>query len=174
MLALSLWDQLSEALGLDPGDRQLLEAAAVLHDTGYFIAYEEHHKHSYHLISHATLPGFTPREVQVIASTARYHRGAFPKRDHESMRRLTPEDRVRVERMAAVLRLADGLDRSRSQQVRAVRIEVTDDSATLELFGDRPLDVEVYGSETKGTLFERVFCLDLTVHQSDDPGPPAS
>jgi exopolyphosphatase/guanosine-5'-triphosphate,3'-diphosphate pyrophosphatase len=171
-LALSLWDQLGDQLGLDREDRQLLEAAAVLHDTGYFIAYEQHHKHSYHLISHATLPGFSPREVQIVASTARYHRGAFPKRSHESMSRLTPEDRVRVERLAAVLRLADGLDRSRSQQVRAIRTDVADDTVVVELVGDRPLDVEIYGSEVKGALFKRVFGLDLAVRQAE-PDTPA-
>ncbi len=89
------------------------------------------------------------------------------------MRRLTPEDRVRVERLSAVLRLADGLDRSRSQQVRAVKITVSDDAALVEILGDRPLDVEVYGSETKGTLFERVFGLELTVRQSE-AGPEQS
>ena len=70
-----------------------------------------------------------------------------------------------------MLRLADGLDRSRSQQVRAVRVEIVDDMVRLDLVGDRPLDVEVYGSETKGTLFERVFGLDLEVRQSGPDAP---
>ncbi len=168
-LALSLFDQLAEPLGLEAGDRPLLEAAGILHDIGYLVAYEDHHKHSYHLISHSALRGFSPREIQVIASIARYHRGAFPKRDHESMRRLTPEDRVRVERLAAVLRLADGFDRSRSQQVRAVRAAVGDDTVRIELAGDTPLDVEVYGSKTKGTLFEKVYGLDLDIVQEGVP-----
>ncbi len=171
-MALSLFDQLAEPLGIEAGDRPLLEAAAVLHDIGYLVAYEEHHKHSYHLISHATLPGFSPREIHMIASIARYHRGAFPKRDHESMRRLAPEDRVRVERLAALLRLADGFDRSRSQQVRAVRATAGDDTVEIALVGDAPLDVEVYGSKTKGTLFEKVFGLDLDIGQDGSQGFP--
>jgi exopolyphosphatase / guanosine-5'-triphosphate,3'-diphosphate pyrophosphatase len=165
VLALSLFDQLADPLGLDVRDRQLLEAAAVLHDVGYFIDYERHHKHSYHLITHASLPGFSPRDVQMIASTARYHRGAMPERKHEAMRRLTPEDRVRMERLAAILRLADGLDRSRTQAVRAVRVEAVEDSVLIALDGSSSLDVEVYGSRTKGTLFEKVFGLGLRVTQ---------
>ena len=165
VLSLSLFDQLAEPLGLDVGDRQLLEAAAILHDVGYFIDYDRHHKHSYHLITHANLPGFSPRDVQIIASTARYHRGSFPERKHEAMRRLSPEDRVRTERLAAVLRLADGLDRSRTQAVRAVLVESADDVVAIALTGRMPLDVEVYGSQTKGTLFEKVFGVELRVTQ---------
>jgi exopolyphosphatase/guanosine-5'-triphosphate,3'-diphosphate pyrophosphatase len=176
VLALSLFDQLAEPLGLDVHDRQLLEAAAVLHDVGYFIDYDRHHKHSYHLITHATLPGFSPRDVQIVASTARYHRGAFPERKHEAMRRLSPEDRVRTERLAAVLRLADGLDRSRTQAVRGVRVDATDDAVTLTLEGHAPLDVEVYGAQTKGVLFEKVFCVDLRVsqHVTEAEGPDSA
>lgn len=182
-LALSLFDQLAEPLGLDPNERQLLEAAAILHDVGYFIGYEDHHKHTYHLITHADLPGFSPREVLVVASTARYHRGALPARKHEAMRRLTPEDRVRTERLAAILRLADGMDRSRISLVRAVRATVTDDRVDIMLIADDPIDVEVYGARQKGSLFERVFGMELAVQgvvrEADDsaeatelPGAP--
>jgi len=173
VLSLSLFDQLVEPLGLDEGDRQLLEAAAVLHDVGYFIDYEKHHKHSYHLIRHAHLPGFSPREVQIIASAARYHRGSMPERKHDEMRSLTAEDRVRMERLAALLRLADGLDRSRTQAVRGVLAEVSDDAVTLDLTGHSPLDVEVYGAKAKGTLFERLFGVTLRVNQHITEAPSA-
>ena len=165
VLALSLFDQLAEPLGLDVRDRQLLEAAAILHDVGYFIDYERHHKHSYHLITHASLPGFSPRDVQIIASTARYHRGSFPERNHEAMRRLSPEDRMRTEGLAALLRLADGLDRSRTQAVRSVLVDAGEETVAVTLGGHAPLDVEVYGSRTKGTLLEKVFGVELRVSQ---------
>jgi exopolyphosphatase / guanosine-5'-triphosphate,3'-diphosphate pyrophosphatase len=176
VLALSVFDQLCDSLGLDRSDRQLLEAAAILHDVGYFIDYERHHKHSYHLITHATLPGFSPRDVQIIATTARYHRGSLPDHKHEAMRRLPPEERVRAMRLAAILRLADGMDRSRTQAVRAVRVEPGDDVVSIVLSGSQPLDVEVYGSRAKGTLFEKVFGVELVVTQhltesGSVPGP---
>lgn len=83
-LALKLFDALEPAYGLGAGARRMLEAAAILHDVGYFINYSSHHKHSYHLIRHADLFGFTPREREIIANAARYHRKALPKKKHDA------------------------------------------------------------------------------------------
>jgi exopolyphosphatase/guanosine-5'-triphosphate,3'-diphosphate pyrophosphatase len=163
-LALSLFDQLADKLGLADDGRPLLEAAAVLHDVGYYIAYDRHHKHSYHLVRHADLPGFTPREREMIASLARYHRGALPRAQHESLRRLAAADREQVERLGALLRLADGLDRSRGQKVRRVTAEVTKKRLVLRLEGDIGLDIEVYGAIGKGDLLQRAFGLTVEVN----------
>lgn len=162
-LALSLFDQLADGLGLAEDGRPLLEAAAVLHDVGYYIAYDRHHKHSYHLVRHADLPGFTPREREMIASLARYHRGALPRAQHESLRRLAAADREQVERLGALLRLADGLDRSRGQKVRCVTADIAGKRLVLHLEGDPPLDIEVYGAMGKGDLFQRAFGFTVEV-----------
>jgi exopolyphosphatase/guanosine-5'-triphosphate,3'-diphosphate pyrophosphatase len=162
-LALSLFDQLADELGLADEGKPLLEAAAVLHDVGYYIAYDRHHKHSYHLVRHADLPGFTPREREMIASLARYHRGALPRAQHESLRRLAAADREQVERLGALLRLADGLDRSRGQKVRRVTAEIRKKRLVLHLEGDPPLDIEGYGAMGKGDLFQRAFGLTVEV-----------
>ncbi len=77
-LALGLFDTLGERLGCAPEDRALLSDAALLHDIGYHISYERHHKHSYHLILHAELLGMSPTEQVIVANVARYHRGAPP------------------------------------------------------------------------------------------------
>ena len=108
---------------LNPDDRPLLEAAARLQDVGYLINYDQHHKHSYHLILNSRLAGFRPRELELIANVARYHRGARPKHKHANFRQLPPEDQRRVEQLAAILRLAGGLDRSHSQQVKDVTVQ---------------------------------------------------
>ena len=79
----------------------LLEAAAQLQDVGYLINYDQHHKHSYHLILHSRLEGFQPHELELIANVARYHRGADPKRKHANFRQLSPRDQQRVRQMAA-------------------------------------------------------------------------
>ena len=89
-LALDLFDQLAEPLGLDPANRPLLEAAATLHDIGYYISYDRHHKHSHHLILHSGLPGFTQRELAIIAAVGRYHTKALPKRSHPEVAALEP------------------------------------------------------------------------------------
>jgi len=83
----------------------------MLHDIGYFIAYDRHHRHSYHLILHSGLPGLTRRETSMVAAIARYHTKALPKRSHESWAAIEPADRAAVRELAAILRIADGLDR---------------------------------------------------------------
>ncbi len=101
----------------------LLWAAAMLHDLGMFINRSGHHKHSYYLINQEELLGFTREEVQIIASIARYHRGSVPKETHESFNALPAPERKLVTDMAAILRLAEGLDRSHRQIISALKIK---------------------------------------------------
>ncbi|MBN2847399.1 MAG: HD domain-containing protein, partial [Coriobacteriia bacterium] len=156
-LSLDLFDHLAEPLALDGDSRYLLETAALLHDVGYHIAYERHHRHSYHLISYAEIPGFSSRELGMVAAMARYHRGALPKPKHEALRDLDRADRETVVRLAALLRLADGLDRSRGQRVSGIRVGVTGARVAIALEGEGPLDAEVHGAARKADLFERAF-----------------
>ena len=94
-----------------------------MQDVGYLIDYDKHHKHSYHLILNSRLAGFRPQELELIANIARYHRGGKPKAKHANYDRLAAADQERVRRLAAILRIAGGLDRSHSQQVRGVELE---------------------------------------------------
>jgi len=103
-LSLQLFDAIGPRIGLTAVDRQILADAALLHDVGYHINYDRHHKHSYHLIVHAELLGITPAEQVVIANVARYHRGAPPKRKHRNFGTLDKPLRDQVERLAAILR----------------------------------------------------------------------
>ena len=156
-LALSVFDTLSVPFNLKKADRKLLEAAAILHDVGYFIAYSSHHKHSYHLIRHAELFGFTPREREVIAQIARYHRKSLPKRKHDTFQSLNEEDQQRVERLGGILRLADGLDRSRSSAVRSISCEFGGTVVTVRLSGSEDMSLEIFGATAKKDLFEKAF-----------------
>jgi exopolyphosphatase/guanosine-5'-triphosphate,3'-diphosphate pyrophosphatase len=156
-------EQLAEPLGLDPADRPLLECAARLQDVGYVINYDNHHKHSYHLIRNSRLPGIRAHDLELIANVARYHRGAHPKKKHENLLRLTPADQRRVHGMAAVLRLAGGLDRSRSQQVRDVVVHVDHGSVKLEAVADQDPQVDLWGAERRTDLFEKVFEMPVKV-----------
>jgi exopolyphosphatase/guanosine-5'-triphosphate,3'-diphosphate pyrophosphatase len=162
-LSLSLFDQLSECLGLDPDQRPLLEAAALLHDVGYHIAYEKHHKHSYHLISYSDLAGFKNRELRMIAAIARYHRGALPKTRHEGMANLDKKDRRTVERLGGILKLADGLDRTRTQRVNVVDATREGDTVTVRATGENGLGVELHGAAQKADLMERAFDVRVDV-----------
>jgi exopolyphosphatase/guanosine-5'-triphosphate,3'-diphosphate pyrophosphatase len=156
-LALSLFDGLSAPFNLKKSDRKLLEAAALLHDVGYFIAYSSHHKHSYHLIRHAELFGFSPGERELIAQIARYHRKAMPKRKHETFQALSEADRQRVERLGGILRLADGLDRRRCSAVRSVSCAFGGTLFTVRLEGAEDMSVEIFGATAKKDLLEKAF-----------------
>jgi len=162
-LCLALFDAVAPAYDLEPRDRELLEAACLLHDVGYFIGYAKHHKHSYHLIRHADLFDFSPREKELVANVARYHRGAVPKKSHPPFAQLTEADRLRVQRLAALLRLADGLDRRRNRQVSALECRLEDGSLRVRLQGAGDLSVELHGGESRGGLFGEVFGRELVL-----------
>jgi len=173
-LALRIFDQLAPrhaslrlakpdaGMGFTSRDRLLLEAAALLHDVGYLINYASHHKHSYHLIVHAELPGFTSREVQVIANVARYHRASEPKVGHHDYATLSEEDQSRVRALAAVLRIADGLDRTHMQQVEDVAMVIENGSAAATILAATEPAVDIWGAARKSRLFTRTFGLPLS------------
>lgn len=157
-LAAGLFDGLEELHGLSPRDREILLAAAVLHDIGQQISYQKHHKHAYYLISHSELPGLSVEEVELVASVARYHRRADPSPDHDHYAALDKDDRTRVRKLAAILRLADSLDREHLQKVEAVRVEsIDDDEVVLGVDGKGDLAIELWALGRKSRLFEKVF-----------------
>jgi len=156
-MALSIFDALALPFGLKKPERKLLEAAAILHDCGYFISYGSHHKHSYHLIRHAELFGFTPRERELIAQIARYHRKSLPKRKHDTFLSLKEKDQVIVARLGGILRLADGLDRRRSALIKDVSCQFGGTTITLQLTATEDVSVEIFGANAKKDLFEKAF-----------------
>ncbi len=181
-LALALFDALAGPFGLPARDRDLLEAAAVLHDVGYFIGYARHHKHAYHLIRHADLFDFSPRERELVATIARYHRKALPRKKHEGYRLLGEDDRARVRRLGGLLRLADGLDRRRAGCVTGLSCTLEGKELRVTLQGEGDLSVERHSGRVKGDLFEHAFGLRLVVEEAGPvvipppggAGPPPS
>jgi len=162
-LALTILEAMPTEPALDERARQMLEAAALLHDIGYFISYDRHHKHSYHLIRHAELFNFSPREREIVANLARYHRKALPKGRHENFARLAPADQALVGKLGGILRLADGLDRRRNRAVTALSCRRKGDTFTIDLHGSGDLSVEVYGGQAKGDLFAAAFDCELLI-----------
>ncbi|HEY3309676.1 MAG TPA: Ppx/GppA phosphatase family protein [Desulfuromonadaceae bacterium] len=156
-MALSVFDTLALAFGLKKPERRLLEAAAILHDSGYFISYGSHHKHSYHLIRHAELFSFTPRERELIAQIARYHRKSLPKRKHDAFQSLKEKDQVIVARLGGILRLADGLDRRRSGLIQEVSCKFEGTTTTINITATEDVSVEIFGANAKKDLFEKAF-----------------
>jgi exopolyphosphatase/guanosine-5'-triphosphate,3'-diphosphate pyrophosphatase len=156
-LALALFDQTHALHQLTSLEREWLEHAALLHDVGLSVAYARHHHHSHYLIVHGDLKGFTQDEVEVIALVARYHRKAPPDASHEPFRKLDPWKKPVVEKLAAVLRVADALDRTHRGLVARVRVVLRGKKAHLTMGGRRPADLELWTVRKKGRLFEKVF-----------------
>jgi exopolyphosphatase / guanosine-5'-triphosphate,3'-diphosphate pyrophosphatase len=163
-LALGMFDELA-GLGLHDGDsreRELLWAASILHDIGMSVDYDDHHKHSRYLILNAGLPGFSPVEVAIIAQAARYHRKGMP--DPGPLRALFGEgDTERLDRCAALLRLAEDLERSRDQLVRETRIALHDGEVELRLVADGEAAVPRWAANRETELFARAFHRELAV-----------
>jgi exopolyphosphatase/guanosine-5'-triphosphate,3'-diphosphate pyrophosphatase len=158
-LALRLFDAIGARLGCDPEDRRTLADAALLHDAGYHISYDRHHKHSYHLIMHAELLGLEPSEQVVIANVARYHRGAHPRKKHRNYGALDKSVRKRILRLAAILRVADGFDRGHVGAVRDLKIRWTKRAIRITPVPTRPehpMRLEALGAQHKSDLMAEI------------------
>jgi exopolyphosphatase / guanosine-5'-triphosphate,3'-diphosphate pyrophosphatase len=162
-LALLLFDRLDKLHGLGPRDRHLLQAAAILHDIGTFISVKRHHKHSLYLISRSELPGLTPDENLLVANVARYHRKSHPQLHHSEYMHLQPADRVRVDQLAALLRIADALDRQHLQRVSDVQVEVRGLDLVLEIEGEGDLLLERWAVQRKKGLFEETYGFSVEI-----------
>ncbi len=155
-----LFDALGKRLGCSPDDWELLEAAALLHDVGTLVSYRSHHKHSYHLIAHAESLPFTPRERALVALISRYHRKRGPSKKHPEYAQLEPEDRARVRRLAALLRVACGLDRGHVSAVEAMRLRLMPDRLLIDVVPrlvTTDLKLELWGAQRKADLLEKLL-----------------
>jgi exopolyphosphatase/guanosine-5'-triphosphate,3'-diphosphate pyrophosphatase len=172
--AVKLFDDLAMRHRLGPRDRILLHAAAILHDIGDFVRYEGHHKHSYYLIANSDLMGVTPAERAIVANVARYHRKSTPQLDHDNFRALSREDRAKVKAMAAILRVADALDREHRGKVSDVSGRLEGDVCILEITGAPDRQLEEWTVRAKAGLVKEALGLDMRlVDGSASPAPSA-
>ena len=137
-------------------ERTWLEYAAILHDVGYLINPEQHHKHAYYLIKHSDLGGLTAEDIDIIANVARYHRRAVPALKHEEFDRLTPRLQRVVKILASLLRIADGLDRTHFSLVQAINVKFGKQiTIEVQLTGDA--EMELWAAKSRADLFEQIF-----------------
>lgn len=156
-LSCMLFDALRPLHGLGAADRQILRAAALLHDIGDFISSVSHHKHTQYIIESTDLMGLGAEERQVVACVARYHRRAMPSTNHAAFKKLGPADKKRVRKLASILRVADGLDRGHRSKVRKLDVDIGADTITIVPKGTGDLALEVWTARRKAELFERTF-----------------
>lgn len=162
-LAEKIFDSLAPLAELTRHQRILLSAAALLHDIGYHIAHGSHHKHALYLIKNSELTGFSEGERAVIANIARYHRGSSPKERHPDFSALNPADRDSVYRLGAILRLADGLDRTHESRVRELECIVSEGEVSIVLQSEGDCEKELIEAERRRPIFEEAFNLKLTL-----------
>jgi exopolyphosphatase/guanosine-5'-triphosphate,3'-diphosphate pyrophosphatase len=165
-LATALFDQTRVIHGLTDKEREWLEYAAILHDIGVHISYERHHKHSYYLIKNGHLRGFEPEEIETIALVARYHRQATPKRSHQELAGLSRRSRRAVRTLAAILRLAESLDRSHAQSVTGLELHDRGDDDLLQLRTSGDAELELWAAARHAAPFERMTGKPLRIEVS--------
>lgn len=158
-IAIRLFRELQPLHGLGPRHEFLLEIAAQLHEVGLFINNRSHHKHSMYLILNSDLFGVTREDLQSIALIARYHRRSAPLPEHPIYGALPREQRLVVQKLSALLRVADALDRSHLQRVRDFSVERSDGRLTLTIRDVEDLTIERLAIREKGGLFEDIFGL---------------
>ena len=168
-LALIMFDGLADRLQLGPKDRCVLADAALLHDIGYHINFEAHHKHSYHLIVHADLLGMTPAERVMVANVARYHRGSTPRREHRGYAGLDRQLRRRIKKLAGILRVVDGLDRGHASAVEDITLEISSDALTISALpasNSYDMRLELWGASRKSELLSEVLGLAVRIQSA--------
>lgn len=168
-LAIALFDQTRAIHGLSDREREWLEYAALLHDVGVHISYEGHHKHSYYLIKNGDLRGFEPDEIETMALVARYHRQATPKRRHEGYGAFGRRRRQAIRTLSAILRLAEGLDRSHSQPIAGLQLHDRGEDAMLQVRTGGDAELELWAATRHAAAFERLIGKPLRIEVSAAP-----
>ncbi|MFO0855805.1 MAG: Ppx/GppA phosphatase family protein [Phycisphaerales bacterium] len=169
-LSLALYDalatnkkfaSLAKQWGCHSTDRSILEAAALLHDAGIMVEYCKHHKHSESIVRHATLEGWSDANRELIAQVCRYHRRSEPSERHEAFAKLSREQRSQVTRLAAVLRVADSLDRSHRQNVKAIQLRLDRETLWIDATTRDHAHDERRAVAKKGKLLEKLLGVSI-------------
>ncbi len=161
-LSLSLFDQAAALHGYGEWERELLGYAAILHDIGTRIGYYDHHKHSAYLVFNSGLLGFDHRELVLLAMLVRNHRkGEADTREYRSI--LAADDPERLARLSSLLRIAEYLERSKSQVVEDVHLRLEADSVFVDVIANGNASVEVWDANRRTNLFKRAFGRDIEI-----------
>ncbi len=162
-LAGRLFEETCELHQLGDHDALLLEVAATLHECGGYVSPKAHHKHSQYLIQNSEIFGLGLLDVLIVSLVARYHRSSGPRTTHLGYGGLSGPDRIRVGKLAAILRVADALERAHARRVRGLSVDIIGNKLRLTLAGVTDAAVERLAMQSKGDLFHDVFGLEVVI-----------
>jgi exopolyphosphatase/guanosine-5'-triphosphate,3'-diphosphate pyrophosphatase len=167
-LLLSLFDQTKSVHGLGADERELIEFGGLLHDIGWHVSKDKHHKHSMYLIQHGGLKGFSDEEVQIVANVARYHRKGSPSPSHDPYESLSSYGKRVVRVGAGLLRIADGFDRSHAGAVSDVKVR-TRNKGRVEILakGRGDMELELWGARRKMDLLAKTFGREIVIKRDE-------
>jgi exopolyphosphatase/guanosine-5'-triphosphate,3'-diphosphate pyrophosphatase len=140
-------------------EQLLLDVASIVHDIGGFVAARAHHRHTYYLLVNSEVFGLSGMDLEIVANVARYHRRGGPQSDHPAYASLPRQARLAVNRLSAILRVADALDKGHTQRVVDPKISIVGDELQIEVAGGEDLALERFAVDAKSGLFEEVFGL---------------
>lgn len=159
--AQQIYEELQDLHGLDAKHAMLLRAAAILHETGMFISPREHHKHSLYLILNSEIFGLSALDRTMVALLTRYHRRYNPDTNHPHFSDLTRTERMTIFKLAAILRVADSLDRSHSQRIKTIRLRRDGDVFIIETPGVEDTTVEQLAINGKCDIFNEIYGYEI-------------
>jgi exopolyphosphatase/guanosine-5'-triphosphate,3'-diphosphate pyrophosphatase len=165
-LSVLFFDELFGEHALDKQYRLVLEVAAILHEIGTFVSSRSHHKHGYYLIINSEIPGLTQEQLQLVAHVARYHRRSRPKPSHIEYMVLPRESRMVINKLAAILRVADALDAGRTQHIRDIDFKFDDGGMVVVVSTTADLSLEERTLASKSDLFEDIYGLQIRLERS--------
>ncbi|MBZ5553477.1 MAG: Ppx/GppA family phosphatase [Acidobacteriia bacterium] len=173
--ALQIFDATRRVHRLNQETRELLEYGALLHDIGILVSYTRHHRHSQYIILNSGLRGFTPREIDFIGLLARFHRKGEPSRRDPECALMPRKEFERLRRLSAILRVADGIDRSHNQILTLISLRKDHRRWRFEFEARDEAELELWGAQRKGQLFEKLFGgkMDFRVTLNRHPHPTA-
>ena len=151
---------------LPPESGKLLEAAALLHNTGHFISGTGHHKHSSYIVNNADMPGYTDRERHLIALLCRYHRKSLPSARHEFFKSLAPEEKRAVQMLTPLLRIAVGLDAGRAQKVTDAEASIVNNAVSITVHANEDCDLELWAAERATDSFRQAYGVPMTISKA--------
>ena len=153
----SIFDKLKKIHGLSNAERILLQTAAILHDCGKFVNIKRHYRHSYSIIKGLDIANLNSRDIEIVANLALYHSRICPLLFDRNYNSLSPEDRVIISKLCAILRIADSLERSHEQKFSKIDVKLTDEELIITVESNRNTDLELWSFNSKSKFFEEVF-----------------